>query len=421
MGLLSGSTVVLVAVLAVAVPVTTLLVWNRLGSNVAVRIGARVLLIVLSQGLAVLLAGLMLNRSYDFYTSWSELFGKASLTTATSRIDTRTIDTLYAKKLRVAYRDGHGTLVPWVIPGTVSKIPARPALIYLPAAYGNPATPFVRFPVVELIGGVPSTPHTWIAKLNVQNTLDRLIRSGQSLPFVAVIPTMNIWRTRDTECVNIARGGPQVDTYLTKDVRTSVIHAVRVQSGANAWGIAGFSTGGYCALNLAMRHPDMYSAAVSMSGYARPAQDRTTGHGRLFYGSQVLLDRNTPLWEARHWRKHRRPVSVLAISSRNDPGSFRDTVDLAVAARGDPALRITEMLLASGGHNTKLWTNLEPVAFNWLSRHLTPPLAGVTIRAHLLRIRPPVHVRTVVPAHRARQVASRRPGKARSSPALAHR
>lgn len=39
----------------------------------------------------------------------------------------------------------------------------------------------------------------------------------------------------------------------------------------------GYSTGGFCAVNLAIRHPDQFSAAVSLSGYFHAVTDNSTG------------------------------------------------------------------------------------------------------------------------------------------------
>jgi enterochelin esterase-like enzyme len=404
MGLLSGTTIALAGVLALAAPAASLVLWNRLGPHRAVRITVRAVLLLAAQGFAVLFAALLLNKTYDFYTSWPEVFGHPTLTTAASSGRVPRMDRLYEQRLGAAYRAGHGTVLPLAIPGSASGLPPQPALVYLPAAYGNPAARAVTYPVVELLDGLPGNPGSWTGPLQLQSTLDSEIASMQSLPFIAVMPTTNVLSPRDTECVNVV-GGPQVDTYLTRDVRAAVLDSVRAETGSRGWGVVGYSSGGYCAVNLAMRHPNLFSAAVSMSGYARPALNRATGP--LFGGSRRLRDQNTPLWEARHWR--RGGLAILAISSRHDGPSYRDTVALGAAARGQ--LRITDVLLARGGHNAKLWTAMEPVTFNWLSLRLAPPLAGVTIRSGLEPTTPPPAVRQ----------ASRRPHRpSRTGAPVAH-
>ena len=40
------------------------------------------------------------------------------------------------------------------------------------------------------------------------------------------------------------------------------------------WVAAGYSTGGYCALDLAFRHPDLFGSSISLGGYAHALNDR---------------------------------------------------------------------------------------------------------------------------------------------------
>ena len=320
----------------------------------------------------MLLVGLLVNNQYGFYTSWSELFGHSSLTSTAAPVVSHHVDRAYRRQLRAGYARGHGTVIRWVIPGPVSGVPPQLALIYLPAGYGNPSAPDMLFPVVELLDGVPSTPQSWLGPLRLQSILDAQIASGESLPFIAVMPTQNVLLPRDTQCVDVV-GGPKVDTYLTRDVRRAVISGFRATSQRAGWALMGYSTGGYCAMNLAMRHTDMFTAAVSLSGYARPATDHSVGN--LFGGSNALRERNTPLWEAAHWGRH--SLSLLTITSRHDAPSYRDAVRLAAAAH--PPLDASTILLGAGGHNAGLWTAMEPAAFNWLSHHLLPPLVGIVI------------------------------------------
>jgi enterochelin esterase-like enzyme len=326
---------------------------------------------------AVLLAGLVLNDHYQFYTSWSELLGQPSVVTASSPVQVLKIDKAYRARLLSGFHRGHGTVVQITIPGPVSGVPPQPALVYLPAQYGNPAAADARYPVVELLTGIPGTPRTWTGPLQLREVLDRQIARMQSLPFIAVIPTTNVQGPRDLECVNVVNG-PQVDTYLTVDVPAAIGHAVRAQPSPAGWGLMGYSTGGYCAMNLAMRHPDVYQAAVSMSGYVHPSVGRFTGP--ILGRSKLLFDQNSPAWLARHW--HGGKLSVLAIASRHDGPSYRDTLTLANSSNGD--LRITDLIVGRGGHNASLWTQLEPVAFNWLSQRMPPPLAGVVINSGLV-------------------------------------
>ena len=113
-----------------------------------------------------------------------------------------------------------------------------------------------------------------------------------------------------------------------------------------------------------------------MSGYAKPAHDRTTGE--LFAKNAQLKDENTPLWRAQHLPPP--PVGLLLMTSRQDPESMHDDDELAAAAQAP--FEVDELVLSHGGHNFTVWQAMEPTAFGWLSHRLPAPLAPVPTIDH---------------------------------------
>jgi pimeloyl-ACP methyl ester carboxylesterase len=71
---------------------------------------------------------------------------------------------------------------------------------------------------------------------------------------------------------------------------------------SNAWGVAGYSEGGFCAANMALRYPDRYGYAASMSGYFTPYKNKFGNPLRTvspFGNDNTLRVQNTPLDEVR--------------------------------------------------------------------------------------------------------------------------
>ena len=126
-----------------------------------------------------------------------------------------------------------------------------------------------------------------------------------------------------------------------------------------------YSTGGFCAVNLAVHHPERYRSAVSLSGYFRALTDPTTGP--LF---KTLKDRqyNSPLLQL---STPRPIVNVLAICGTQDHRPLRDATAFVLAARGT-AVHV-QLHLAPGGHNFPFWTNQFPYAFSYLGTVLPAP------------------------------------------------
>jgi S-formylglutathione hydrolase FrmB len=182
------------------------------------------------------------------------------------------------------------------------------------------------------------------------------------------MPTQNYLPARhDGECINAAHG-PQVETTLTVNVRRVIEHDFRVDHDRTGWAVMGYSTGGFCALNISLRHPSMYGAAVSLSGNVHPYIDHTTGN--LFGRSLAAEDSNAPVWRA---QKLPPPVSLLLAASRQDLGAWRGALALAAAVR--PPTRVSLLELPRGGHDGAVWRIMEPVAFDWLAHVVAPPIA----------------------------------------------
>ena len=351
------------------------LLWARWPRYVA--IPGRVLSLLLVMVLGAALAGDVLNRGFDFYSSFSDLLGRPPGAHAFATVDppkaaARVIisNPNWVDGAQFAAKHGLGTMLKVTFPGTRSGI-TRDGEVYLPAAYFRGSRDR-SFAAVELFHGFPGHPHDF-SNLEVAHQLDNEIRNGRIPPLVAVIP--RTYDSASTECVD-GIDGEHDETYLAEDVYDDVVNTFRVQSG-RTWATLGISTGGFCAANLALHHPEHYAAAASLSGYFTAGED--PGTGRLYGGhGKFSRDANSPLW----WVVHRSPVSppLYLFASAGDPSAVREASTMAAAlakhARGMP----TEYnLLPSGGHNWGVWSVAFGPAIDWLAQYLPAPLAAAKV------------------------------------------
>jgi S-formylglutathione hydrolase FrmB len=243
----------------------------------------------------------------------------------------------------------------------------RAGYVYLPAAYFRQSHSLL-FPVVELLPGQPGGPPNYLRQLGLAGMLDREIAAHRIPPMIAVLPEVTL-HTVFTECVNAVHG-QQNETYLTSDVVDDVNATFRTLPG-RTWGLGGYSTGGFCAVNLASHHPDRYAAAASLSGYFQPAQD--PGTPRLYAGSKTALRRNSPDW----WVTHFAPVAppMFIFASGQDTYAIRQlqTFQHLVKAHA-PLLPTTFYVLPTGGHNFNVWKFGLPKALEFMSTYLPMPL-----------------------------------------------
>lgn len=368
-GLTGGGTAVLAVLLMLGLSVALLLSWERLRVLGRWSWAARAGLLGGAQLAAVLVTALLLNNVFVFYQSWSELLG-AHPRAAQPSAPAGAIDSRLAATLKANAAAGVGTVTSLVIPGRRSGIRTGPALVYLPPEYGNPGYASRSFPVLELLDGFPGSPATWTRTLHLATVMNELVDSGRVAPFIVVMPVQNVASPHDTECVNVSHG-PQVETYLTYDVRAAVTQQLRASQASSQWAVMGDSTGGYCASDLALRHPSLFSAAVSIAGYNAPAHDATTGN--LFGSDPARAAAFSPSWLVQH--QPGTPVHLLLISTRSDRTSYRSSQQLIALAR--PPVYLSTLTLPRGGHNFATFAAELPAALGWVSRFVAPPLAPI--------------------------------------------
>lgn len=381
MSLTGRPTMILMIVLVIGSIALLTVLWGRVTRPGWLRWPLRVLMIMTSQLMACALAAVALNDVDRFYNSWSELLGSHQQTLSAAVPDHAAVAEDLRRQLARQHRNGGSAVVSIQIPeGESSR--THTALVYLPAAYFDPAHATKQFPVVELLDGYPGSPQTWVGPMHLQRSADTEINSGRALPFIAVMPVQNyLPQGRDGQCLDVP-GGAQVESTLTSQVRRSILANFRVSADRSAWALMGYSTGGYCALKIALRYPQYYASAVSILGNSSPYQDASTGP--VFTVHPDLRDANNPLWLV----AHRTPpdTAVLLAASRGDPVTLRAAQAFARLASEPTQVQVVSA--ATGGHNFHTFRLYESVAFDWLSGQLRAPLApaatvsGVTSHAH---------------------------------------
>lgn len=340
---------------AVGLPIALAVAWRRLPGRVGgamLRIG----MILSCEAVAVLAAGVALNRTFLFYDSWGELLGHSqSEAGAVAVTDNGELVPADGSQGRISILTVHGK-----VSGAAEQV-----LVWLPPGYDAGAKAGTRFPVLMALPGQPGTPAGIFKTLDLGTNAMQAIKSGQVKPFVAVIAPLSIAQPRDTECTDIPRG-PQADSWLATDVRETVIRHFRVTPAH--WSTIGWSTGAFCASKMLLRHPTSFVAAVSIGGYFSPEEDRSTGN--LFNHSRVLRNQNSPLWLIKHTLTY--PVHLLIITCKGDRESwngvhYADAQKAVAAASGIPG--VSKIVLPNGGHNFSTYSPTVGPALAWLGKN----------------------------------------------------
>ncbi|UNO40217.1 alpha/beta hydrolase-fold protein [Streptomyces sp. MST-110588] len=387
MGLTSRSLLYIMIAVAVVCVGLTLWLWPRLAGRGPLPMLGRLGTVVATQLAIVSALGLAVNANFQFYSSWGELLG--------------TYDDAPAAVSKWGDHGGAGPagdpakgLVQASGPEGLDKVhglpkgpPERtgkvesvrivgkrtravdPAYVYLPPQYFQRQFARQRFPVVVAISGYPGGTFLLGQHLRVPQTAGELIRKGQMQPTVIVMLRPTIAPPRDTQCVDVP-GGPQAETFFAKDLPDALKSHYRVGRDPGGWGVFGYSSGGSCALQLAMRHPRTYTSAAALSPDYRIHNDPTTGN--LFGDDKDRMRRKQG--HDLMWRLENLPapqVSVLIGTSREGEKNYPAAKAFLDAVK--PPMKAESIILDHGSHNFITWRRELPAALQWMSKQLTFP------------------------------------------------
>jgi S-formylglutathione hydrolase FrmB len=155
-------------------------------------------------------------------------------------------------------RDGAGSAVASITYSSAALGWRDRYLVYLPPGYR--ATGSRRYPVLYLLHG-DKQPASSFLRLGLQPTLDRLIYSHTIAPLIAVMlqgtGLPNNWRNTS---------GPRYNSYIG-EVQQLTDRVLRTIPNRASRGIAGYSMGGFGAMNVALVQLRRYSVVESWEGF----------------------------------------------------------------------------------------------------------------------------------------------------------
>jgi enterochelin esterase-like enzyme len=376
MGLTGTALLVIFVLLTLATMATVVALWPRVGSRGLRAYAGRIGLLAVAQLTLLLTIALGTNSYFGFYGSWSDLFAITAGGTGSSTAPPADAPITVNSTSGLAMPNGDqrvkaGELQDVTIHGLRTGL-SEHALIYLPPQYFQPRFRHAQFPAAIVSTGYPGDVTALVTRLRYPIRLATAIDMGQDKPMVLVMMSPEVVGSRDTECTNVP-GGPQAETFWAQDVPDAVVRTYRVTPSAAGWGLIGDSTGGYCAVKLAMMNSDRFSAAASLSGYFSIGEDPTTGD---IYGNQDFQLQNDLMWRIRNLPSP--PVSVLLTTSRVGEDNYGPCLQFTAAAKFP--MSVSLLVRSQGGHNFNTWNSEIPVALHWLSSRLsTPPPQTPTI------------------------------------------
>ncbi|MCW2620582.1 MAG: esterase [Frankiales bacterium] len=266
------------------------------------------------------------------------------------------------------YRGQTGGVVRVALPDGHDGLGVTHALVYLPTAYFR--DPGVRLPVVYLLHGSPGAAEDWFRAAHAAAVGGALNQQGT--PAVLVAPVMSRGWTDDSECVD--GRAAQVESHLLRVVLPAVDSGFAVRSDRGGRVIAGNSAGGYCALNLGLRHRDLFATIVDLSGYTRPTYDK---------GLAALFGPGLPPEQLRALVRANSPADYVPAlgtgpamriwfdAGRDDHEVLRQETALVAQLAQHPDVT-TRFVTRPGGHTYGVWRGALHDSLAWSLLDLPP-------------------------------------------------
>lgn len=324
---------------------------------------------LLAVPLCLLSAGLALNGWVGYFPTVQSAWGQLTAGPLPDQSDMAGVNAMAA----AGAMPDRGRIVPVTIPADASHFKHRGELVYLPPAWFAQSPP-PALPAVMMIGGEFNTPADWVRAGGAIKSVDDFAAAhGGNAPVLVFVDSGGSFNN-DTECVNGPRGNAA--DHLTDDVVPYLISHFGVSAEPSHWGVAGWSMGGTCALDLVTMHPEKFSAFVDIAGDVGPnSGTRAQTIARLFGGSAdawAAFDPSTVI------TKHGRYSGVSGWFAVNGSAATSDVGGQLAAATSLCALGQANgidcaVVTEPGRHDWPFAEHAFMAALPWLAGRLSTP------------------------------------------------
>jgi putative tributyrin esterase len=230
-------------------------------------------------------------------------------------------------------------------------------LVLLPLDYDSGRS----FPVLYLLHGLYGDYKNWDTRTALENY-------AKTMSLLIVMPDAdNSWYTNSATVPH-----DKFEDYIVKDLVSEIDTKYRTIRERHVRAIAGLSMGGYGAVKIALRHPELFTFAASLSGALNAP--RNLDHLRPEFSAKLL----EVFGKAKNPIRRENDIFLLLKTAHDDPyfylacgteDSFLDT-NRALAAQLSSQKVPYEYHETSGGHAWEYWDSALGPMLQAVARHL---------------------------------------------------
>jgi enterochelin esterase-like enzyme len=147
----------------------------------------------------------------------------------------------------------------------VSDPAERDVTVYLPPSYKD--EPDRRYPVLYMLHGFTDNDSQWFGWekhwINLHQVIDAALEDGQTKEMIVVMPNAYNQFMGSMYSSSVTIG--DWETFIAKELVGYIDAHYRTIANVHSRGLAGHSMGGYGAIRLGMKYPDVYAAIYLLS------------------------------------------------------------------------------------------------------------------------------------------------------------
>jgi S-formylglutathione hydrolase FrmB len=180
--------------------------------------------------------------------------------------------------------------------------------LYLPPSY---ETATKRYPVLYFLHGLNENEMRWSSRGLTDLKLDKMITDGKIGEFIVAVPF-----GATSFYTNVRSGTAPWEDMIVKEFIPMIESTYRVDAKRATRGISGISMGGYGALKIAMKHPEMFGSVSSHSAMllANFADARVNDRRLQMFNS--LFDQIYGInQDLKHWEENN-PIALAADTKK---------------------------------------------------------------------------------------------------------
>jgi S-formylglutathione hydrolase FrmB len=169
--------------------------------------------------------------------------------------------------------------------------------IYLPPSYAT--SPSKKYPVLYFLHGLFEDETRWSSRGGTDQIMDKMIADGKIGEFIVAIPN-----GATSFYVNTRDGSEKWEDMIVKEFMPMIESTYRVNASRTTRGISGVSMGGYGALQIAMKHTDLFGSVSAHSAVllkdlsAAKVADRRIAMFQSLFDKIYGINQDLNYWEA---------------------------------------------------------------------------------------------------------------------------